>query len=265
MAISQVPASSSQASLQSSLQTAQKTNQITRLENDKSGKTSYGRSKAEEEKAIAAASAAAGVGSKSLQQVGVEAAGKAEKESAVSTRASGRVRTVDQDVREVARNGGNETSSKVQQLKQDILAASQQKAKAADQARNTKAQDELKAVAAQQNAQQQRSSASVLQLARNQQNAEFEARKQQNVQIKPVEKLDVRVVNNKQLSERVQKNQEVAQTEKFRQIADTQTKANVTKNDQALKEAVKGAGETAKPRPPAEARSPVGQNVNIKA
>ena len=272
MAISQV--SSASASLPQQKITP---SQVLRSEIDKTGKAANGRSKSEEEKAIAATSAAAGVGAGAVQQVFTETQNKAVRNTVAGTGVNGvsgstkpsAAKTVDQEVKAVAARGGNETSFKVQQARQDRLAAEVQRGKVAEQARNAQAAEDNRVATLQLSSQQQRSSANVLQLQRNKLAAEFEATKKQNVEVKPVERVDPRVVNNQVQAERVQKTQEVAQLEKFKQISTSQIKSNVEKNDVALKEAVKGPAEVQKAqpaaKPPAEAPSPLGQNISIKA
>lgn len=247
-----------------------------RDEQNKVGKGFTGRSKAEEEKAVVAASQAAGVGSSSLAQTLVEGQKKVEKTAQAgnitNNVSSGPrlsvARSTDQTVKAIAARGGDETSVKVQQQRADRLASEVQKAKAeanqrVEDQRVTNLQTQQLQAAA-----YQRSDAANLQNTRAKLADQAEASKAQNVQVKAVEKVDPRLASAKVQNEQVQRNQEVAQVSRDKQASSAQLKILTTSNAEKLKEvlqappdATKEAAKVRTPVPP----SPVGQRIDIKA
>lgn len=284
MAISAISASNAALSFQAE-QNA-KAVRTARDEQSKVGKGYTGRSKAEEEKALVAASQAAGVGSSSLSQTLVESQKKVEKSSQIGNNVNAGQRqnsanaqenvggsprpsaakTTDQVIKAIAARGGDETSTKVQQQRADRLASEVQKSKAdasqrVEDQRITNIQTKILQAAA-----YQRSDAANLQVTRAKLADQAEASKAQNVEVKAVEKADPRLAAAKVLNEQVQRNQEVAQVSRDKQASSAQLKILITSNADKLKQSLQESSELAKdtsrkPVPP----SPVGQRIDIKA
>lgn len=263
MAISAVSSLSLSATQRSSL------TQSLRDETAKVGKASNGRSKAEEEKAIAASSAAAGVGPTSARQVLQARQEKVEQNGPTGAVGGipkpGQTRTIEQATRTIADNSVREGSSKVQAKRDDQTAFLQQRAQALKESKDEQSREDFRQQRVEQQAQQLRSPANVIAVQRAKEAEELRAAKQQNVEVRKVEQVDPRRVAAQVQSQQVQRNQEAAQAAKFKDIADVQLKATVAKTDSLRKEAIQGPPEATKARPQAEARSPVGQNINIKA
>ncbi len=270
MGISQV--SSSNPALSFQAEANAKAVRTAREEQSRVGKSFTGRSKAEEEKATQAAAQAAGVGAGSLQQTLVEGQKKVEKNLQVGAVASPggaprptAAKTTDQAVKAIAARGGDETSFKVQQQRQDRLAGEVQKTKAAADTRVEIQQNDSRQARIIQTAAYQRSDAANLQTTRAKLAEQAEASKGQNVQVKQVESVDPKQVAAKVQNEQVQRNQEVAQTDRVNKNTAAQLKIQVTDNAEKLKQTQQGPSEATKVRNTPVPPSPVGQKINIKA
>lgn len=283
MAVSAVSSSLSSAA-GASLRPEGKNSAIAQLRDEiaKVGKANNGRSKQEEEKTLAATSAAAGVGGAASLQNFNQGVAQAEKTNQIGGGANGRsgsirpsqAKSVDQAVQSNISRGVAETSAKIQAARQDRVASEVQRAKNAFEVQAEKAQAELKELKAQEASQQLRSPANVIQVQRERQAEDLKATKQQNVEVQKVEQADPRKVLQKVNAEQVQRNQESSQIAKFKAIAAVEVKDEVNKNAEARLATIKGPSEVEKVRlradqaaakPQAVPPPAVGQNINIKA
>ncbi len=269
MAISQVSSSNSALSFQT--EANNRALRTAREEQSRVGKSFTGRSKAEEEKATQAAAQAAGVGAGSLQQTLVDGQKKVEKNAQVGAAAApggaprpSAAKTTDQAVKQIAARGGDETSFKVQQQRQDRIANEVQKAKVEANARVEAQQYDNRQARIVQAAAYQRSDAANLQVHRQKVAQQAAASKAQNVQVKQVESVDPKKVAAKVQNEQIQKNQEIAQNDRISKANSAQLKILVADNAEKLKQAQQGPSEATKARNTPVPPSPVGQKINIK-
>ncbi|WP_338845806.1 hypothetical protein V8J88_19035 [Massilia sp. W12] len=239
----------------------------------KTNRVDNGRSKAEEDKARE--SAASGL-SASQQNTLNGATERVREKNEIGNGANGvsgtsratQAKTVDQSVRQNQQSGVAETAFKAQNVRAQRTLDAARRDVVSAQAKFEDAQ-ELKREQTQQIAsQRQRSDATAFQQIREKQAVQQTAQRQQSVEVqqaKSGERPQASVLNDKVQAQRVQQTQESNQAAKYKAIADAQFKADVKRNDDLLREAVKGPSEAQKTKQNGETPGRIGQNINIRA